>query len=247
MSNSILTQVRLIAEMYKKGTFGNQKLPEDVNPGLGKSTEENALYFTLPTALNYRRNSYALWENAKKTYSDNQTNFVFFPKVVTATSYTEVQNSLVKYRLALQMNKQTDIWIKLCKTLVKDFGGSIYAFFDRFDNDVEKVRHYMQIEAKSDFPYISGKKLCNYWLFVMYQYTEIPLKNIDQIYIAADTHIIKASRKLGLITDKQQNSSKVQDIVIKAWSDLLKGTEFRPVDLQTPIWMWARSNFPEIG
>ena len=76
----------------------------------------------------------------------------------------------------------------------------------------------MQKEAKKKFPYLSGTKLCNYWLYVLSNYTAIPLKNTNDIYIAADRHIIRASYKLGLINKEQMESSKVQTYVIDAWA-----------------------------
>lgn len=60
---------------------------EDANPQFEKSSNENYLYFTLPTALNYQRNSYILWENALKTYNDETTRFVFNPKLCLEKSF----------------------------------------------------------------------------------------------------------------------------------------------------------------
>lgn len=62
-------------------------MPEDANPQFEKSSNENYLYFTLPTALNYQRNSYILWENALKTYNDETTRFVFNPKLCLEKSF----------------------------------------------------------------------------------------------------------------------------------------------------------------
>lgn len=247
VKSEIIKNVEKIDKMYKKGFFGSPELPEDSNPHLNKSSEENALYFTLPTALNYQRNSYQLWENALKTYNDPETIFLFNPKEVVNRNFEDVQMALTKYRLALQKNKQTKIWLKLCRTFLDDFNGSIYNFFSAFDNDIEKVRYYMQIKAKKDFPYLSGRKLCNYWMFVIYQYTDIQLKNVNNIYIAADTHIIKASERLGLINKEQENSAKVQETVINAWSELLEKTDYSPIDFQTSLWMWARNDFPLVA
>ncbi len=47
-------------EMYKRGELGGEIMPEDSNPHLNKDSLENYLYFTLPMALNYQRNSYTL-------------------------------------------------------------------------------------------------------------------------------------------------------------------------------------------
>ena len=67
---------------YKSGKLGGEIMPEDSNPNLPIDSIENYLYFTLPMSLNYQRNSYKLWESAKKTYEDSKTNFIFSPKKV---------------------------------------------------------------------------------------------------------------------------------------------------------------------
>ena len=66
--------------MYHQGELGGEIMQEDANPKLKKSSLKNYLYFTLPMALNYQRNSYTLWESALKTYQDKETQFVFDPK-----------------------------------------------------------------------------------------------------------------------------------------------------------------------
>ncbi len=68
--------------MYENGELGGEEMPEDANPHLAKDSLENYLYFTLPMALNYQRNSYTLWESALQTYNDKETRFVFLPKFV---------------------------------------------------------------------------------------------------------------------------------------------------------------------
>ncbi|MBC6356707.1 hypothetical protein ERK19_04995 [Lactobacillus helsingborgensis] len=243
MSYTTLEKIEIIYEMYQKGYLGDKTLPEDTNPNLDTQSEENAVYFTLPMALNYQRNSYTLWESAKKTFEDSQTKFLFYPKKVISTDYVDIQKALTKHRLAIQVNKQTDIWIRLCKTFCELSNGSVIAFISNLDNDVDKIRNFMQGKAKKKFPYLSGKKLCNYWLFVLTNYTQIPLKNISDIYIAADRHIIRASYKLGLITKEQEESSRAQDLVIQAWTKVLKDSKYNPIDLQNPIWLWSRNDF----
>ena len=52
--------------MYLSGLLGGEIMPEDANPSLPKHSTENYLYFTLPMALNYQRNSYTLWEALMK-------------------------------------------------------------------------------------------------------------------------------------------------------------------------------------
>lgn len=121
-------------------------MPEDANPHLDKSLVENYLYFTLPMALNYQRNSYNLWESALNTYNDKETIFVFNPKICLEKSFEEVQYALIKYKIALRKQKQTEIWLSLCKTIIELYDGDIRELFDSLDNDVYKIKNFIQKE-----------------------------------------------------------------------------------------------------
>ena len=231
--------------MWKNGELGGDFMPEDSNPHFEKSSKENYHYFTLPMALNYQRNSYKLWESALLTYNDNETRFVFDIDEVLNHSEEEVRIALTKYKVALQQNKQTEIWIKLCKTIKEKFKGDIRNLLRVCEYDVNKIRNYIQVEHKKNFPYLSGNKLCNYWMFVLYQYTDIKFKNLQDLTVAPDTHVIKATRKLNLITEEELNKTDVQMIVIRRWNELLDGTEFKPIDIHTPLWLWGRKGLTE--
>ncbi len=242
----ILDDVSKLILMYDNGELGGEVMPEDANPNLKKDSLENYLYFTLPMALNYQRNSYTLWENALKTYNDDEVSFVFNPKICLEKSFEEVQYALTKYKVALQKQKQTEIWLTLCNTFVKMFDGDIRCLFNNLDNDVNKIRDFIQKEHKKDFPYLSGTKICNYWMYVIYEYTDRKYKNIECLTVAPDTHVCKATHRLGLITDDEFNSNNVQQIVIDRWQELFKGTKYKPIDIHTKLWLWSRNGFKKI-
>lgn len=242
----ILSKVEKLIEMYKNGELGGEVMPEDSNPNLMKDSLENYLYFTLPMALNYQRNSYTLWESALKTYNDNDTRFVFNPKLCLEKSFEEVQYALTKYKVALQKQKQTEIWLSLCKTFIELFDGDIRKLFIVMDNDVDRIRNFIQKENKKIFPYLSGTKICNYWLYVIYQYTDKVYKNIENLTVAPDTHVCKSTFKLGLITDDEFNSNNVQLIVIDRWKELFQNTKYKPIDIHTVLWLWSRNGFKNI-
>ena len=243
---AILDKVDKLMIMYKNGELGGEVMPEDANPNFEKDSLENYLYFTLPMALNYQRNSYILWESALKTYNDEETKFVFNPKICLEKSFEEVQYALTKYKVALQKQKQTEIWLSLCNTFIEMFDGDIRKLFDKLDNDVDKIRDFIQKENKKKFPYLSGTKICNYWLYVIYQYTDRRYKNIENLTVAPDTHVCKATHRLGLINDDEFNSSNVQQIVIDRWQELFKGTKYKPIDIHTLLWLWSRNGFKEV-
>lgn len=182
------------------------------------SKKENYLYFTLPMALNDQRNSYKLWESAYMTYTDEKTRFIFSPEDVIKSKFEDVQLALTKYKLALQKNKQTEIGIKLCNTFLNYFNGDIRNIFSENNYDVNTIRNFIQKSHKKDFPYLSGTKICNYWLYVIYQYTNISYKNLEYLTVAPDTHVIKSSQKLGIIKDYELNKSNIQEIIIDRWN-----------------------------
>lgn len=242
----IIQKVDKLIQLYQIGQLGGEFMPEDSNPNLERNSSNNYLYFTLPMALNYQRNSYQLWEGAKKTYEDSKTNFVFDPLLVEQKSEEEIQEALTKYKVALQKNKQTQIWKTLCHTINTLLAGDIRNVIKENDQDVNKIREYIQKQHRKEFPYLAGNKICNYWLYVLYQYTDVKYTNIECLTVAPDTHVIKASQRLGVISEEEMNSIQVQTLVAERWNQILKNTKYKPIDIHTPLWLWSRNGFCEL-
>ena len=217
-------------------------MPEDENPHLVKSSAANYMYFTLPMSLNYQRNSYVLWECANRMYADENARSAFDSKEVCAMPEELLRKYLVEYKVALQPNKQPLIWKKLCETIETKLDGDIRNLFVMNDFSVKKVKEYIQ-KNKKDFPYLGGNKICNYWLYVLEQYTDIEFIDRENITVAPDTHVIQASQKLGVISEDEAKSSNVQTLLAKRWADLLQGTDLKPIDVHTPMWLWSRGKF----
>ncbi|MEI0735990.1 hypothetical protein VQ056_03825 [Paenibacillus sp. JTLBN-2024] len=77
--DDILRDITELILLHQQGKLGGEKMPEDEHPPLEPSSAANYHYFTLPMALNYQRNSYALWESAHRTFNDPDTMDVFDP------------------------------------------------------------------------------------------------------------------------------------------------------------------------
>lgn len=241
----ILQKVRQLIAAYQSGLLGGEKMPEHENPGLHRGSKENYLYFTLPMALNYQRNSYVLWECANRLYRDRTE--LFDCGCVLQMPEAELKELLVQYKVALQPNKQPVIWKTLCATFEERFGGDVRMFFTEMGHSIGAVKDYIS-ENKKAFPYLGGDKICNYWLYVMEQYTDAVFVDREHITVAPDTHVIQASEKLGVITSKEAKRSDVQRLTAARWEELLAGTEYVPIDIHTPMWLWSRGKFRvEIG
>lgn len=238
----ILEKVNHLVRAYRKGILGGEKMPEDENPHLEKSSAANYMYFTLPMSLNYQRNSYVLWECANRMYADENAKRVFDSKEVCVMPEELLRKHLVEYKVALQPNKQPLIWKKLCETIETKLDGDIRNLFVMNDFSVKKVKEYIQ-KNKKDFPYLGGNKICNYWLYVLEQYTDIEFIDRGNITVAPDTHVIQASQKLGVISKEEAKTSNVQTLLAERWENLLQGTDLKPIDVHTPMWLWSRGKF----
>jgi len=230
-----------LEQAYKEGELGNTVMPEDAHPSFDKyQTSKKFAYFTLPMSLNYQRNSYKLWEAATKTFLDKKTNYLFDILLVAIKNENSIRDDLLKYKLALQPNKHINTWSRISKGFA-DSVEDIPGFFKKYNYDVLKIKDVIQKEHKKEFPYLSGPKIFNYWIYIMERYCDVPLVNRDFIEIAPDTHVIQASIRLGVIKDIEKDISREK--ISEIWRETLRGTGISPIDMHSPLWFWSRSKF----
>ena len=236
----ILTKVRKLLELYSSGELGDTTMPEDTHP-IFNNKEEKLLYYTLPMALNYQRNSYKLWEAAKQTWEDEKTRQVFDLKWVSENSEEELREKLLKYKLALQPNKHIDTWKRISETIYKNWR-NISKLMEWSNQDYLHLQEIVQREYKKGFPYLSGPKILNYWSYILTEYCDIDLKYRRFIEIAPDTHVVQASVRLGVL-DEESSDKLSRDEISKIWRDLLEGSDIDPIDVHSPLWFWSRGGF----
>lgn len=231
-----------LLDAYKKGLLGQCTMPEDTNPGFKKNEKEPRLsYFTLPMSLNYQRDSYKLWESALKTYQDNASRDVFSVNDVSKMTDSKLRKKLQKYKVALQPNKHINTWSRISET-ISDNWGSISNLIEYADSDYLKLKQIVQHEFKKGFPYLSGPKIFNYWSFIITTHGGVKLKNRDYIDIAPDTHVVKCSVQLNVISEKEAKKLS-RDLISERWRMILKNSDIDPIDMHSPLWFWSRNGF----
>ena len=233
--------VEQLIKLHQSGALGGKIMPEDANPKLDAGSDENYLYFTLPMALNYQRNAYQLWEAAKETYLDEETVDVFVPRAVLRMGLDRLRERLLKHKVALQSNRHPQIWFQLCETFQYS-GGSVKNFFAAREYSVAAIKKFMT-SYKGMFPYLSGAKLMDYWLYVMEQYTDIQFVDRSNITVFPDIYILQASVRLGLIGPEEMDSPDIRETIGELWNQALAGTGRCAVDIRTPLWLWSRNGF----
>jgi hypothetical protein len=239
-----MVQAEIVNKLRRlKAAFDAGHIPtlheHEVNPGLPRDSRENYLYFVMTCCLNFQRVSPATWRSALATWSDPETNFVFFPEKVVTAEVEVLRAALLKHKLALQPNKHIEIWSRIMATLHTHFHDDPRELFAKGEYDAVRVLQIVQKEMKADFPYLSGPKLSNYFMFILLAYSDLKLKNVSQISIIPDTHIMQATEVLGILAREAINPLSVE----KAWKDLLATTEYSPIDFHSILWNWSRNKF----
>lgn len=245
-AEEIIADIRQLIRMHQEGRLGGEIMPEDVHPKLDPSSAELAHYFTLGMALNYQRNSYSLWRSCTAAWDDVGSRWAFQPSVVSRHSTEELARCLVGHKVALQPNNHVRIWSTICRSLCDLYGGDVRNLFDAAERRISRVKHLLA-QHKAGFPYLSGTKISNYWLYVMLQYTDQGLTEKWELNVAPDTHVIAATVRLGLIEPHVAQSVACRELVAAKWKQVLAGTGIDPIEVHTPLWLWSRTGFAAIG
>ncbi|HEY4503416.1 MAG TPA: hypothetical protein VJC14_03230 [Candidatus Paceibacterota bacterium] len=232
-----LEKVLKLRKIFQTGLIPIVENHEAHPEELDKGSRERYLYFTLVPALNFQRNSPNLWKSAYETWQDEKTNYVFFPEKVVVADYKTFQADLNKHKLSLQPNKHAHIWFTLCKTLHEEFESDPRKLLSNVLFDVPAAIQHL-LDNKKQFPYLSGPKLSNYWLYILDYYTDVKFQNKSEISIIPDTHIIQSSIQLGLVSD----TAKPEEVA-SAWKTILSGTELSPSQMHSALWHWSRNGF----
>ena len=170
---------------------------------------------------------------------------MFDISAASVASPDELREVLVASKIALQPNKHPAIWSKIANSLHEN-GGAKQLILNN-GSSIAQLREYVQKINKPDFPYLSGPKIFNYWLFVMEVYCGVKWTDREEISVAPDTHILQASVRLGIVPEfVLDGSMKSRELVALTWKELLRGSSLAPIDVHTPMWLWSRGGFIEI-
>ncbi len=241
VSSAVLPRVRRLIDAHAAGALGGDEMPEDALLPLQLAGESLLRALTLPMALNYQRNSYALWPAVAALWTDVDARWALNPRRASGASVDDLRRVLVAHRVALQPVRHIQTWRRIVETLDVHFDGRVDVLLDRADHSVSKLRGLVQGQHKRGFPYLSGPKIFNYWSYVLMSYAGIEWVDRGLITVAPDTHVIQASHRLGLT-----GPDSAPSVVAAAWDALLADTGIAPIDVHTPLWLWSRAGFPNV-
>lgn len=246
-NEAFLENIKLLIQMHSEGHLGGEIMPEDALISVvPKDDILNTL--TLGMSLNYQRNSYALWQSIAQAYLDESSRWIFNPLAASECDLFDLRNALLHHRVALQPNRHPEIWKRVSKGITQSSTrGDVFGLIESVQFDIADLKMIIQTKRKTEFPYLSGPKIFNYWLYVLETYAGIEWKSRELITVAPDTHIIQATVKLGLCSSEVlDGSTDNRQAVAEAWEKALVGSGLAPIDVHTPLWLWSRAGFPSL-
>lgn len=244
---ALLLNIQKLRQMHKTGLLGGEVMPEDALINVVPEGEL-ANVLTLGMVLNYQRNSYTLWQSVAQAYLDPATRWIFNPRKLLERSIEDLREDLLQHRVALQPNRHPEIWYRVAQGIVQSsLKGDVQGLIESANCDIAILKEIMQESRKKEFPYLSGPKIFNYWLYVLEDYAGVKWNSRELITVAPDTHILKATVKLGLCTSEVLNgTADDRQTVAEAWEKALLGSGLTPIDVHTPLWLWSRAGFPHL-
>ncbi|WP_100486397.1 hypothetical protein [Sporolactobacillus pectinivorans] len=248
MTNELLLKkVKCLLRMYDDGMLGGAIMPEDALIGV-VPRDRLPDVLILGMSLNYQRSSYALWRSIADAYRDESSRWIFEPQSVADGDRHALKDILTHSKIVLQPNRHPDIWIRVSSGISNSSSTrKVMGLLESVEFDIAGLKTMVQITRKKEFPYLSGPKIFNYWLYVLEKYSGIKWRSRALTTVAPDTHVLQATVKLGLCpADVLNGREEERQRAAQAWKELLSGTGIAPIDVHTPLWLWSRAGSPPL-
>jgi hypothetical protein len=258
---------KVLYEKYNSvGIHGHKEMPEDISPtGIVEGSLEHILFITLSVSIDYQRDAPTLWENSRKTFSDPETNYLFYPSALVEASPEKIQKDMQKHRLSQKPKKDAYIWRTVGVSFYKKWGSDPRNFMadcrwegprilERLKND----SHISNGIVRPDFPYLRGNKIGPLWLRMLKDNAKVSqIRIFDQVPIPVDIHVANATLSIGVVRGIFNGRLEVIFPSIRqAWSESVKGLHVEDrdmiaLDVDEPLWHLSKygctNRDPETG
>lgn len=232
------------------GVHGRTEMPEDLKPkGMRAGSLEHLLFITLTVSIDYQRDAPKLWESARKTFEDSQTNYLFDPRSLHITPFAKVVRDMQEHRLSKKPKKDANIWRTVGVTFYKKWGSDPRNFLEDCGWNARTVLERLKTDSHesnsrqvSDYPYLRGNKISPLWLRMLRDNVGLKLQNLDKVPIPVDVHVARASLAIGVVKGKFRG--RLQNLfnrIRSVWAESVTGLtakdrEMVPIDVDEPLW-----------
>ena len=93
--------IKKYQKFLSEGIHGRTNMPEDEPPdGVAQGSLEHLCFITFTVAIDYLRDAPTLWNNSRRTFSDPETRYLFYPKKLEQVGFEKVVLDMQKHGLS---------------------------------------------------------------------------------------------------------------------------------------------------
>jgi len=214
-----------------RGIFGRSTMPEDILPkGVGRGSYEHRMFITLTVSIDYMRDAEALWAASRRTYEDRTTRYLFYPQQVAKASLAAVVRDLGRHGVSLRRDQDGHIWYTVSLTILQKWQSDPLKLVEAAGYDALTLLRL--IRGERGFPYLRGPKISALWIRMLRDNVGLRLRNMEEIPIPTDIHIVRATFATGVLRGMLPGSlNQARPVVEAAWGRALEGAALIPLDI----------------
>ncbi len=240
----------LYKSFRNEGVHGQKDMSDDILPGgIEAGSLEHIFFITLTVAIDYQRDTPALWVSSRRTFEDEETRYLFYPSEVFKAPVSKIVSDMQKHDLARKADKDAYIWRTVASSFLKKYDGNPVNLFKQCNwyatvvlDSVRNARHFYRNKEYPDFPYLRGDKIGPLWLKMLRDNVGLSFVNMNRIPIPVDVHVARSTLALGIVRGRYVGHLKpLFDFIRKAWvmsvQDLRceDGREMVALDVDEPL------------
>ena len=241
----------LLHEAFRTtGIHGRKDMPEDDLPaGVVRGSLEHILFLTLTVSIDYQRDANALWSNARRSFEDAGTRYLFDPHRLSDAPWRQVGADLQKYGLSKKAAKDCTIWRTGGITFHKKLNGDPRQFLADCGWDAPTVLGRLRSDTHlnfekdaPDYPYLRGPKIGPLWLRMLRDNAGLKIECLDAVPIPVDVHVARATLAVGVVCGQYDGPmDEIYAEIRKAWHGSVAGLqtdgrEMIALDLDEALW-----------
>lgn len=199
--------------------------------------QDLTMFLTFLCTVNKGENSKWIFDTCEELW--NTEHWLFKPKSLIEDHTLNETKKIFETAGFRYWSQKADAWYTIAETLYTDFDSNPLNLLEETDYDAPQLLNYIQNVDPNGFPQIKGPKLSSTW--IKYLDREVQeLKNLNQIPIAADLHIVEVTNKL-LGTSYSPDSPDDKEQVRQFWHDLCMEYDVAPMRVDQALWRIHRN------
>jgi len=224
----------LYSQFYTKtGFFENYEMPEYVPPeGLSRQSKEYALYLTYVISIDFQTDAVKLWDRSREFF-EREPHF-FDPEVIAAADQGTLRH-IARSLGARYPNGAASGWRKISQILLDKYDGDP-------QNITPRVMKLSEVRKRlSEFPYLRGKKLNNFYIRAMGENGLFKIEDFDELSVAVDIQVARITFYTGVVNVDRSfygciHNEPIRPVIEDIWSQATKRLGIPAWYIDEPLW-----------